>query len=317
MRYPRELYKSAGQELSDRRQSALAELDRRISHIQDNHPDIWQLRKQALAFGARMGKALIMGDTEQYDDLLRDVQEHNSRISEQLTASGFPSDYLEAPFICKLCEDKGVAEGRSCECKKAILNRLVYEMLSNISRVDECSFESFELDYYSGVNRKTMSKLLEACRRYAAEFCSKSPNLLFMGQTGLGKTHLSLAIARDVVAQGKLVMYASAVSLISRIVDSAMGEEREDEYREIVYKCDLLIIDDLGTEFKTHITKSEVYNLVNTRIIEGRPTIINTNLSLSEIENAYDQRVLSRLTGCYSINRFDGEDIRIAKRRKN
>jgi DNA replication protein DnaC len=125
---------------------------------------------------------------------------------------------------------------------------------------------------------------------------------------------LSLAIAREVVARGKLVMYASAVRLIERLVDSAMGDESEDEYRQLIYGCDLLVVDDLGTEFKTKVTTSEVYNLINTRIIERRPTIVNTNLSLKEIESTYNQRILSRLAGDYALNQFFGVDIRFERK---
>jgi len=158
-----------------------------------------------------------------------------------------------------------------------------------------------------------MEKLLLSCRRYAANFTLQSPNLLFIGPPGLGKTHLSLAIAREVVNNGRLVLYASAVQLMERLVNISFNN-LQDEYKDIAYGCDLLIMDDLGTEFQTRFTKAEVYNIVNTRQIEGRPTIINTNLSLQELEKAYDQRVVSRLVGHYVSNPFAGKDIRYQKR---
>lgn len=315
MRYPRELCKRAAQELGGRRQSASDELVKRISHIQENYPEIWQLRKQESMYGAKMGMASIMGNQEQYDILLHEMEEYRSRIRESLATAGFSADYLEAQHTCGLCQDKGFIDGQSCECRKAILNRLAYEILSNISRVDECSFDTFDLDYYSGINRKTMSKLLEACRRYAADFSRQSANLLFVGPTGLGKTHLSLSIAREVVNKGNMVLYASAAQLIDRLVDIRFNPETQDEYKDIVYGCDLLLLDDLGTEFQTKFTKSEVYSIINTRCIEKLPTIINTNLSISEMEELYDQRVVSRLLGEYVANPFSGHDIRIQKRK--
>lgn len=315
MQYPRELYKHAEQKLSSRRQATSEELGRRISQIQAYHPNIRKLRKQEFALGAKMGMAVVSGDADQYDSIRREIKSIRSRICESLIAAGFPADYLEAPHTCILCEDKGFIDGHSCECRKAILNRLAYAMLSNISRVDDCSFDTFDLNYYSGANRKNMAKLLEACRRYAADFSKGSANLLFMGPPGLGKTHLSLSIAREVVNKGKMVVYASAAQLIDRLVDIKFSPEMPDDYKTIVYECDLLVLDDLGTEFQTKFTKSEVYSIINTRCVGKLPTIINTNLSFSDMKVLYDQRVVSRLEGEYVDNQFSGNDIRIAKRR--
>jgi len=303
------------EELSFRRQSAFAMLDRRTRQIQESFPEIIKLRNQAAALGASMGKALLSGDEVLYDELNQEMVECGSRACNELVSAGFHPDYLAPPFMCAKCSDKGYAgaEGHPCECRKAILNRLAYEWLSNISNVVECSFDNFELSYYDGDNITYMEKLLLSCKRYAANFTLQSPNLLFIGPPGLGKTHLSLAIAREVVNNGRLVLYASAVQLMERLVDISFSN-LQDEYKDIAYGCDLLIMDDLGTEFQTRFTKAEVYNIINTRQIEGRPTIINTNLSLQELEKAYDQRVVSRLVGHYVSNPFVGKDIRYQKR---
>lgn len=317
MKYPQELIRRADAILSDRRQAAWHELSRRNRQILQKHPDIWEERGRLNELGVQLGR-LSLDQSQGLDPnskLLEEISAAGARISAMLKAAGLPADYLDAPYICQVCEDKGFLDGRMCDCRRRILNSLVYEMLSNTSRASECSFSTFDLTYYTGAEHKVMVKLLEACKRYAAEFTPSSPNLLFTGPTGLGKTHLSLAIAREVVNRGYLVMYASAAQLISRIVDSVMGDAAQDEYRDIVYGCDLLIIDDLGTEIKTHVTKDEVHNLINTRLNEGRPTIINTNLTLRDIEDTYGQRVTSRIAGCYAVNRFSGEDIRFQKRK--
>lgn len=314
MRYPKEIYQRVESELSSRRQSAAAELDGRVLHIQESHPDIRQLRKQASMLGAQMGKALLLGNQEQHDDLLLEMEECRSRIRELLASAGFPSDYLEPRPLCPLCSDRGFVEGRSCDCRNALLNRLAYEWLSNTSRVEECGFDNFRLEYYQGDAARTMGKLLQSCRRYAENFSAGSPSLLFQGPPGLGKTHLSLAIAGAVVKTGRLVLYASAPSLLQRLVDISFNRDAETEYRDIAYGCDLLVIDDLGTEFQTRFTRSEVYGLINTRLIESRPTIVNTNLTIKELAAAYDARVASRLENEYKPNYFTGTDIRYQRR---
>jgi DNA replication protein DnaC len=314
VQYPIEISERADQELRIRRLSAQNELGRRVDLLRAQHPDIDGLRREISVLGVLLGRESLANDAKGYGRSLTQIKDAHVAITAALAAAGLPEDYLEAPYTCKKCEDKGLYMGQYCECRRQILNRLTYERLCKDGGADCYSFEIFDLNYYPDGNRKAMGKLLEACRRYAAEFSRKSPNLLFLGPTGLGKTHLSLAIAREVLARDKLVMYASAVRLIERLVDSAMGDESEDEYRELVYGCDLLIIDDLGTEVKTRITISEVYNLINTRIIERRPTIVNTNLSLKEIESTYDQRILSRLAGDYALNQFTGSDIRFQKK---
>ncbi len=310
MRYPDEIYRKAETELNVRRLTALNALDARKEHIRQNYPKIAGWRRQINTLGVQLGRAMIANDAEACNNLLSQITETRWAMQDALIAAELPAHYLEAPFTCKVCEDKGLHEGRFCECRQKILNRLAYEMLADGSSANECSFDSFDLSFYPEQNLKAMASLLKSCRRYAADFSSKSPNLLFWGPPGLGKTHLSLAIAREVVNLGKLVMYTGAVNLVSRIVDSVMGDEDQDEYRELVYGCDLLIIDDLGVEIKTHITKSEVYNLIDERTKKSRPTIINTNLSIKDMAANYDRRVQSRLAGCYVENRFDGDDIR-------
>ena len=317
MQYPAKIYELAAQELRVRRLSAMNELDRQIERLREHYPDIYELRRQMLILGINLGKASLAYDQNEYGRLLADIKAAYMKLSSALVSAGLPEDYLEAPHTCKLCNDKGIHMGQFCECRKQILNRYAYEMLSDISSIDGCDFNTFDLGYYDEAQRKIMTKLLEACRRYAAEFSHKNPNLLFMGAPGLGKTHLSLAIAREVVGNGKHVIYASAGRLIERLVDSAMGNEREDEYRQLCYNCDLLLLDDLGTEYKTHVTKTEVYNIINARIIEQHPTIISTNLSVKELETTYDQRIFSRLIGNYVTSRFDGKDIRMLKKWRN
>lgn len=315
MRYPDEIHRKANDELTARRLTALNALGRNEEDIRRNHPEIEKLRRLSATLGVRMGRAAVINIWEDFENSKKEFEENAAAIRNALIKADLPADYLEPPFACKACKDKGFVTGEPCECRKKILNRLTYIKLADVSKVTECSFENFELSYYTD-NRKDMAALLKACRRYAAGLSRTSPSLLFRGNTGLGKTHLSISIAREVIEGGKFVMYGSAARLIERITNSALGDKSEDGYRQLVYGCDLLVIDDLGTEFKTHITKSEVYGLINTRLAESRPTIISTNLTLREIEATYDPCVLSRLTGAYIPYQFNGSDIRFQKKER-
>ncbi len=184
-----------------------------------------------------------------------------------------------------------------------------------MSPAREYSFANFSLTYYDREQRAAMGRVVESCLRYVREFSRESKNLLFTGAPGLGKTHLSLAVAEGVVRSGRLVMYVSAPHLMDEL---ERGKFQKDtaalEYREIIFGCDLLVIDDLGTEMVTSYTRSEVYDLVNTRLNTSRPTIINTNLGLRDIEQKYTSRVYSRIAGTYAVVEFKGRDIRAKKK---
>ena len=159
-----------------------------------------------------------------------------------------------------------------------------------------------------------MERILFNCMDYAKHFSASSPNLIMMGSTGLGKTHLSLAIARVVIEKGFGVVYGSVNNLIDKLEREHFGREEESSTRQSLMECDLLILDDLGTEFRTAFSSAELYNLVNTRQMAHRPTIISTNLTMRELESAYSSRFTSRIIADYVRCLFTGEDIRQKKR---
>lgn len=185
----------------------------------------------------------------------------------------------------------------------------------------DSKFEDFDLKYYSdktdenGQNpRRRMTAILKLCKEYVLNFDENTKeNLLFMGDAGLGKTHLTLAIVSGVIEKGYLPVYGSAENLFSTIEAEKFAGEGRGSY-EAILNCDLLVIDDLGAEMATSFTKSVLYNLVNTRILTRKPTIINTNLSMKQIEERYTPRISSRLIGNYEGQKFIGRDIRQQKR---
>ena len=203
---------------------------------------------------------------------------------------------------------------------KKMMKKEVYNELNKMSPLELSSFENFSLDFYSDTPqpkseltpKKRMAKILEFCKKYASQFKKNSPSLLMTGSTGLGKTHLSLAIAKEVIEKGFGVIYGSAQNIISKMEKEKFRgyQNSSDETERHYIDCDLLIIDDLGTEYLTSFSSAAIYNIVNSRIMMNKPTIISTNLSMKELEKNYSQRMVSRIIGNNIRLEFLGSDIR-------
>lgn len=317
MRYPKGLVRRADEILAARRQTAQERHRRMMAALDEQHPEIRAVgRELALLYAQRA--RLQLDPVQDTGEVEAAIHEAQARRAAALAAAGVTEADLEPAYTCPRCGDRGVAEGgQMCECRQVILNQLVYEHLCDVSPARECSFENFELRYYDEKLRPTMRKVVESSQRYVREFGGQSQSLLFTGAPGLGKTHLSLAIAEGVARAGHLVMYVSAPHLMDQL---ELGKFQKDdaalEFREIIFGCDLLVIDDLGTELVTRYTQAEVYDLVNHRLNTGKPTIINTNLGLQEIERTYSSRVYSRLAGMYAVVQFKGRDIRLQKKQE-
>lgn len=209
-----------------------------------------------------------------------------------------------------------------CHCLKDLLAGLMLERLSHTANTDNISFASFSLDYYpaeplpgsKSSARDVMRRALEECRNYADTFTPSSRSMFFQGKTGLGKTHLSLSIAKEVIRKGYNVLYTPAQTLLETLERERFRRGEESYSLNFVLDCDLLILDDLGAEFSTNFSVSVIYNIINSRLVEGKPTIISSNLTAKELEARYSPRVVSRIMGGYYTIPFLGNDIRILKR---
>jgi DNA replication protein DnaC len=239
-----------------------------------------------------------------------------------LVSHGYPADYTEVRYECPLCNDSGFIDTKMCGCMRKKLVEASYANSGMSRLLHEQSFENFDLSYYAtdSVGDRVMRSIYAKMKRYAQEFDEKtSENLVLFGATGLGKTHLSSALAGCVIEKGYDVFYVSAISLVSDFESRRFGNSTGSETGSRVERyteCDLLILDDLGAEITNQFTTSVLYDIINRRLNEYRPTIINTNLTREDFRNRYWDRITSRVFGEYTILPFEGRDVRALKKKK-
>ena len=240
---------------------------------------------------------------------------------EALINEYFEEGFLDDSPICDICGGSGYIGSNMCECLRELCRQEQKKELTFLN-VGRETFDQFRLDYYPdridpklGVNiRAVMERTLQTCRRYAYSFSEKSGNLLFSGDTGLGKTFLSACIARTVADNGYSVVYESAGHLFSKLERAKFGGDEEARGDAEKYTaCDLLIIDDLGTEMGGQFVTSALYTLINDRLLSRKSTIISTNLDVESLTKRYSPQIVSRLRGDYTRVAFLGEDIRVKK----
>lgn len=245
-----------------------------------------------------------------------------------LAELGLPEDALEETPACPLCGDTGYRNGQVCRCLRKYYAQEQQKELSRMLDLGNQSFDTFSLDWYSdrvepGQRRSAREHMEErvynSCAEYAHSFGRKPANLLLFGAPGLGKTHLSAAIAREVSEQGRSVVYDTAAHVFERFEQQKFGREDGETVSsdvERVLTCDLLILDDLGTEMTTAFVQSALYQIVNTRLMEKKSTIISTNLSPEKLAQRYSPQIASRIEGEYQLLPFVGEDIRKLKKQR-
>ncbi len=284
-----------------------------IKAVYASNEILYQLDNELSSVGAQLAVTALSGDAQKIA-LLKAKSEAISKEKNSILKK-YGVDEIE--YDCPKCCDRGYVGGNICECVKKLAGLVLLQDLKKQMPIDECSFKSFDLNYYSkdGENpRKRMTSILKLCKEYVNGFEPETAeNLLFMGSPGLGKTHLTLAIVSGVVEKGFMAFYGPAENLFSLIAGERFSNENKGGYEESMLECDLLVIDDLGTEFLNEFSKSVLYNLINSRMLSKKPTIINTNLTMSEIANRYGERIASRLIGNFNANKFLGQDIRQQK----
>ena len=294
----------------------------RRAEVQLAIPEIARVDREMSLVGFEIMEAAMRNDAQMLDA----AKAKNLALSEKkrdlLEAAGYPRDYTEIKYECEACGDTGAIDNRMCSCMRRKLVEAGIESSGMGDLIRNQSFENFSLEYYkqSPDVFKRMSMIYNLLRKYAEDFDAKaSGNIAMFGGTGLGKTHLSSAVARSVIERGYDVYYVGAQGMISDFEYNRFGNgsvANSDGDLEKYTECDLLIIDDLGTEVSNQFTTSCLYNVINTRLNKKKQTIISTNLSQDEFRKRYWDRITSRVFGEYMILPFVGTDIRSQKIRK-
>ena len=307
--------------IGERKLKAEAEANARLIEVYKLCPELKEIDAEFPKIGEKIMLAFAdLKDKEATQRRIAELQAESAELekarAELLAALGHPANYTAPHYFCEKCKDTGYTEFKMCECMRKELVMLGYKSSGLGSLLGKQRFDNFSLDYYQGNDRLTMEQNLDLCRSYAEAFGKNSGSLLFMGNTGLGKTHLSTAIAASVIERGYDVVYETAQNLISTFsnerfhsygnVDKSGGSSR-------YFDCDLLIIDDFGTEESNQFSVACFYNLINTRSNNALPIIISTNLSLNDIRTRCTDRIASRLFGEFTVLSFPGKDIRMQK----
>ncbi len=291
-------------------------------------PRVRQIENEISILGITAAKNAIESKTPTQDiiELKEKMDSLKAEKIQVMKSAGFDPDCLNINYKCEKCQDTGFVGQRECSCFTQKLVEMAYSSSNMREITSDENFDNFNINYYSNETeegaimspKENMQIILSVCLEFTKNFSKKKDNLLFYGGPGLGKTFLCSCIAREILDKGYTVFYATAPQLFKTIEKERFSRSQDEEsqtgFSDDLQSVDLLIIDDLGTEFSTAFTSSELFDILNTRLINKKPVIISTNLSVSELQNLYSERITSRIIGQYKVMKFFGKDIRLIKK---
>jgi len=323
MGYSIEVVRRARERLAQARSDRERENREHLALAYEQQPRLREIDRQLRMTMAGAARAAFAGGEAL--KLMEQAKAENlalQREREQIVRSCFEEGFLDETSICPVCSGTGYVGSTMCDCLAELCRQEQKKELTFLSAGRE-SFDQFRLDYYSDkptaagfVPRVIMEKTYQTCRRYAFGFHPKAGNLLFSGNTGLGKTFLSACIARAVADRGYSVVYETAGHLFAKLEQAKFSPSEESRRETAKFtECDLLIVDDLGTEMPGQFVTAALYGLLNDRILMGKPMVISTNLNVEEMSRRYSPQIASRLHGGFQRLTFLGEDIRVLKNR--
>jgi DNA replication protein DnaC len=299
--------------------------DKRIAEAYLREPRLEEIDHAISTCSVASARKLLEGDTTALATLRTDIALFQKERASLLTSCGLPENYFAPVYTCPDCQDTGYISGQKCHCLKQAIIDSIYTQ-SNIKNIlGRENFSVFSYDYYSTAQTdpatgltslETAKRAVEECRHFIQDFENKPKNLFFYGNTGVGKTFLSNCVAKELLDDGYSVIYFTAFQLFD-ILSKGVFEKDADAIaaHQNIFDCDLLIIDDLGTELSNAFSTSQLFLCVNERILRQRSTIISTNLNLNQVSDTYSERTFSRILNNYNLIKLFGDDIRIQKRK--
>lgn len=294
---------------------------RRVEHntetVYQQIPAYEELDRQVASISIEQGRKLLGGNENALPELKQHLKELSGKKKALLRAYGFSEDFLSPVYECDKCRDTGYIGNQKCSCFRAEEINLIYEQshIKNLLMTE--NFHALSYDYYAGEDLEKFTKAVQICQNFVKNFNKDYRNLFFYGTVGTGKSFLSCCIAKELIDQGNLVIYFSASQLFDILSKSTFDRDSTEAASGIsddICDCDLLIIDDLGTELTNSFVSSQLFSCLNNRHLRKKATIITTNLSLGELRDRYSDRIFSRITSNYDICKLTGRDIRMQKK---
>ena len=309
-----------GYEQTRDRNRHLAEQRRR--EIYTKLPEYGRLDESVGELSVAQAKLLLNGDDEALTRLRSSLKEISRQKRELLTSAGYPADYLEPVYDCPDCKDTGYIDSedglrKKCHCFHQQELDILYEQSHIRDMIASENFSNLSYEYYQGDDLTHFRKCVDVCRNFVQNFKQDYHNLFFYGTVGTGKTFLTNCIAKECIEQGCSVLYFSAASLFDLLARNTFDYRAREELSALcadLYSCDLLVIDDLGTETATAVTLSHFFTCLNERLLRQKSVIISTNLSLEDCRNRYQDRIFSRIASNFEFCKLTGPDIRMCKK---
>ncbi len=298
-------------------------------------PEVEEIDRAIATVGVRYSTKIINGNvsaSELASSMESELAELKRKRVDVLAKYGMSEDVFDVPYECALCKDTGVINDKKCICYKQKIKRFMAEAASRISNIpidfENCSFKNADFSFYSkdvepsvGVSPYDNARnIYRTCLEFCRNFGSSYENLYIYGPAGVGKTYLTSCMVAELLNAGHGVIYQTAYKLFNFLEDCHFNRSKIENshlLKDAIYDCELLIIDDFGTEFITSYTQSVLFDLLNTRLLEKKSTIINSNLNMTDVRNTYTDRISSRITGYFNLLKFVGEDIRELKKERN
>ncbi len=307
------------------------EQDRRTREVFDKVPRIREINEEISSLSLNTTKTLLLNsDTGALDSFKKKIKELKAEKSALLKAAGYPDNYLDIRYKCEACKDTGYVNNQKCKCFKKAEIELLYDQSNIKEKLKRENFDTFNINIFNDVEKdlstdstpkQNMIEALKIAHSFVDDFDredKKYKNLLLFGKTGVGKTFLSSCIAKELIDKSYSVIYISSISLFDILADAEFSRDNIDAKHkaEQISHCDLLIIDDLGTELSNAYTNSALFSILNERLVSTKATIISTNLAFPEIMQRYSERITSRLTKDYTFIKIIGDDLRHTMRIK-